>query len=214
MKKDYIKTIDGAERRYFDSEVRSEKRAEDDVNIIEGYAAKFNSAAVIGNWFIEKIMPGAFDDCLQDDIRCLFNHDPNFVLGRSVNGKGSLEVWVDDIGLKYRYTTPDRSYAKDLQNAIENGDVSQSSFAFKTGEQRWIENGDELEIREIVKFEKLFDVSPVTFPAYEDTEVAKRSFDSYKKENDVPGADETASGQTIGLSVRKARLQLLTQKGF
>lgn len=185
--KDYIKGIDGAERRYFSSEVRASKQPEGEtVNaIIEGYAAKFNSETVIGNhWqYREVILPGAFDDVLKDDIRALFNHDPNQILARSINGKGTLEVFVDETGLKYRYTTPDRTYAKDLQNAIENGDVSQSSFAFKILEQRWVEKEGVMELREIVKFEKIYDVSPVTYPAYADTEVAKRSLVTSHDEN-------------------------------
>lgn len=184
--KDYIKSIEGAERRYFASEVRATKAEATDTNsVIEGYAAKVNVETVIGNFwqFREKILPGAFDDVLNDDIRALFNHDPNQILARSVAGKGSLEVWIDATGLKYRYTTPDRSYAKDLQDAIDKGDVSQSSFAFKISEQRWVEKEGEMDLREIVKFEKLFDVSPVTYPAYADTEVAKRSLDASHEKN-------------------------------
>ena len=185
--KDYIKSIEGAERRYFASEVRATKKDDttDTNSVIEGYAAKFNSETVIGNYwqYREVILPGAFDDVLKDDIRALFNHDPNQILARSINGKGTLEVFVDDIGLKYRYTTPDRSYAKDLQDAIDAGDVSQSSFAFKIREQRWIEKEGDMELREIVAFEKLYDVSPVTYPAYADTEVAKRSLDAVHEKN-------------------------------
>ncbi len=194
--KDYIKGIDGAERRYFSSEVRASKQPEGEtVNaVIEGYAAKVNVETVIGNYwqFREKILPGAFDDILKDDIRALFNHDPNQILARSIDGKGSLEVWVDAVGLKYRYTTPDRTYAKDLQDAIEKGDVSQSSFAFKISEQRWVEKEGEIDLREIVKFEKIYDVSPVTYPAYADTEVAKRSLETSHNENPK---DENTTGE-------------------
>lgn len=187
MSKDYIKNIDGAERRFFTSEVRAEKRAEDntDVSVIEGYAAKFNIETEIGYYFKfrEKILPGAFDDVLKDDVRCLFNHDPNQILARCIDGKGTLSLSVDKVGLKYSYVTPDRSFAKDLADAIENGDVSQSSFSFEIEEQRWTSiDGEDMELREIVKFKKLYDVSPVTYPAYADTEVAKRSFDSFVNE--------------------------------
>lgn len=184
MSKDYIKNIDGAERRFFSSEVRAAIE-ENKPAVIEGYAAKFNSETEIGYLykFREKILPGAFDDVLNDDIRCLFNHDPNQVLARCVNGTGTLKLQVDEVGLKYSYTTPDRQFARDLADAIATGDVSQSSFAFEIAEQRWIERPDELELREIVKFSKLYDVSPVTYPAYADTEVAKRSFDAYKEQN-------------------------------
>jgi HK97 family phage prohead protease len=194
--KDYIKSIEGAERRYFASEVRATRNDDttDTNSVIEGYAAKFNSETVIGNYwqYREVILPGAFDDVLKDDIRALFNHDPNQILARSVNGKGTLEVFVDATGLKYRYTTPDRSYAKDLQNAIDAGDVSQSSFAFKIKEQRWIEKEGDMELREIVAFEKLYDVSPVTYPAYADTEVAKRSLDAANEKNPKEENNDTS----------------------
>lgn len=187
--KDYIKTLsDTAERRFFQSEVRAvapSEVADTTGSVIEGYAAKFNSVTEIGYYykFREKILPGAFDDVLNDDVRCLFNHNPNFILARSVAGKGTLTLTVDEIGLKYSYETPDRSYAKDLEDAIAKGDVSQSSFAFDIAEETWTEIDGEIATRDIVKFKKLYDVAPVTYPAYADTEVAKRSLDAYKEKN-------------------------------
>lgn len=186
--KDYIKNIDGAERRYFASEVRAVVVDGAAVRAVDGYAAKFNSPTTIGIYypFIEEIAAGAFDDCLNDDVRCLFNHDPNYILARSKEGKGTLKLEVDAIGLKYSYDSPQRSYANDLLDAIDQGDVSQSSFAFKIKEQKWTE-GDPLngilDKRTILKFEKIYDVSPVTYPAYVDTEVASRSLTAFKEEN-------------------------------
>lgn len=178
MSKDYIQNIDGAERRYIKSKVRVEKRAEDgeaEMAVIEGHAALFNSPTDL-YWMREEILPGAFDNVLNDDVRCLYNHDPNQVLARCINGKGTLELSVDDKGLKYRYTTPNRSYALDLADAIEKGDVTQSSFSFRAKKTIWTEGGDgEPDLRQIVEIDKLYDVAPVTFPAYTDTTVAKRS---------------------------------------
>lgn len=203
---DYIKVIDGAERRFFESEVRkvmpvsgeAEKNSKEQP-VIEGYAAKFNSVTTIGWYykFEEVIEPGAFDDVLNDDVRCLFNHNPNFVLARSKEGKGTLTLSVDEVGFKYTYVTPNRGYANDLADAIETGDVSQSSFAFEVGEEKWTVGDPEkgiLDKRTIIKFRKLYDVAPVTYPAYADTEVAKRSLDAFvKSENpnpDVPEGEE------------------------
>jgi len=186
---DYIKTLsESAERRFFTSEVRAV--VPDDANdntgsVIEGYAAKFNSETEIGYYykFREKILPGAFDDVLNDDVRCLFNHNPNFCLARSNNGQGTLTLSVDSIGLKYSYKTPNRQYAKDLEDAIATGDISQSSFAFDIAEETWTEIDGEIATRDIVKFKRLYDVAPVTYPAYADTEVAKRSLDAFKEKN-------------------------------
>ncbi len=163
--------------------------------VIEGTAAVFNSPTNIGGLFYEEILTGAFDEVLNDDVRCLLNHNPNYILGRSKSG--TLKLWVDENGLHYRYNTPDRTFAKDLSDAIDCGDVSQSSFSFIALEEVWVKgkNGD-LDTRQIKKVGKLFDVSPVTYPAYEDTTVAKRSFDLRKKTNDT----------TTNLSTQKAQL--------
>ncbi|QGK72840.1 HK97 family phage prohead protease [Flavobacterium sp. SLB02] len=215
---DYIKNIEGAERRFFSSEVRKVANTEADKEAgkdtlpeIEGYAAKFNSVTVIGRYwqFEEEILPGAFDDVLNDDVRCLFNHDPNYVLGRSKGGKGTLTLTADTVGLKYAYKTPNRGYAIDLADAIGEGDVSESSFAFAVSEEIWI-YGDEskgvLDKRQIVKFSKLYDVAPVTFPAYQDTEVAQRCATAYREKNNIP--DERSQGKNKGLSVLDAQITI------
>lgn len=184
------------ETRMFVAPITVEKREEGDENKpsdIEGTAAMFNKRTKIGKLFYEEILPGAFDDVLQDDVRCLLNHDPNQILGRTI--ANTLEIWQDNEGLKYRYATPNRSYAKDLEDAILTGDVSQSSFSFIAKETKWIEQVDDLDIRQIVKVGRLYDVSPVTYPAYQDTAVAKRSFDVRNQEK-----------QTSNKSVREAQL--------
>lgn len=204
MNKDYIESMPGAERRFATAGMTVEKRAagegEDEAFVVQGYAALFNSATDIG-WFREVILPGAFDDCLDQDVRCLFNHNPNYILARSGGESPTLEYGVDNKGLWYRYTTPDRTYARDLANAIESGDVSQSSFAFKPKEVVWREISDDKDLREIVKIETLFDVSPVTYPAYADTTVGKRSLDSYKQEKEAQLRTEDK-----GLSITEAQL--------
>jgi HK97 family phage prohead protease len=177
---DYIRSIDGAERRHISHKV--EIRAEDDETTIEGVAAVVNKRTNLG-WFEEEIMPGAFDNVLQDDVRALFNHDPNFPLARSVNGEGTLNLSVAENGdLRYSYKTPNRTFARDLEDAIKSGDVSQSSFAFSIEDETWIERSGKPDLRQITQLKRLYDVSPVTYPAYADTSVAKRSFDSIKPE--------------------------------
>ena len=182
-KKDYINNIEDAERRFVYAPVILEERQQGDVkeSVIEGYALKFNSETTIGNYFREEILPGAVDEVLMDDVRCLFNHDPNYVLARSKEGKGTLKLVPDAIGLKYSYVTPNRSYAKDLEDAIRTEDVSQSSFAFSIEEENWIERDGELPIRQIKKLKRLYDVSPVTYSAYADATVGKRSLEAMHK---------------------------------
>lgn len=215
---DYIDKIEGAERRYFVTPVTIETRAEDapedEPAVIEGYAAVFNKRADL-HWFEEEILPGAFDDVLKDDVRCLFNHNPNYILARSKDGKGTLTLSVDDKGLKYSYATPNRSYALDLQDAIESGDVTQSSFAFQASEVIWHEAKDEndKELRQIKKMSKIYDVSPVTYPAYHDAEVAKRSYENHKEQKQEDQKKESNKNKRAltrfeaQLSINKNRLK-------
>lgn len=200
MKTDYIKNIDNGERRFYVSPVTVEKRDDDSSEgaVIEGYAALYNSRTDLG-WFEEEILPGAFDDVLNDDVRALFNHNSSYVLARTLSG--TLTLTADEKGLKYRYSTPNRSYALDLADAIQSGDVSQSSFGFVAEETIWTERNDDKDLRQIKKVSRLYDVSPVTYPAYADTTVAKRSLEEREEENE--------GLKVVPLSVRQKRLELI-----
>lgn len=136
-----------------------------------GYAALFNTWSADLGGFRERIAPGAFRNSLGADVRALFNHDPNYVLGRTVNGTLSLKE--DDRGLLIDVTLPDVGYANDLHKLIGRGDVSQMSFGFKVLKDSWAKGSDGLAERTLVEAE-LFDVAPVTYPAYENTEVSAR----------------------------------------
>ncbi len=149
----------------------AELRVAADGKKIEGYAAVFGSRTSLA-FFDEQIAPGAFAKTIQEhDIRALYNHDPNFVLGR--NKAGTLELSEDSKGLQYRVTPPDAQWARDLMETMRRGDVSQSSFGFRTIKDAWDESGDPV-VRTLQEV-RLFDVSPVTFPAYEDTEAGVRA---------------------------------------
>ena len=178
-----IKTTD-MEKRVFNTEFRE---LED--NSVEGQAALFNSLSEDLGGFYEQIAPGAFDGVLQDDIRALMNHDPNLILGRTKSG--TLNVDVDDKAFNYRYSDPDTTYSNDLRKSMKRGDITQSSFAFSIadGGDKWEKVGDRL-IRTITKFARIFDVSPVTYPAYPDTTVATRSMDMRKADLEATALDE------------------------
>jgi HK97 family phage prohead protease len=174
--KDYITEIPNAERRYFVTDAKTEKRSigegeeMQEEYYITGYAAKFNSETDLG-YLREIIMPGAFDECLQDDVRALKNHDENMLLGRTKSK--TAEIGVDGIGLWYRVRLDNRNTDHmNLYYSVERGDISESSFAFVIKEQSF-EKGDGTKnnLRKIVKVEKLYDVSPVTYPAYQNTSI-------------------------------------------
>lgn len=154
---------------------------DDGVNCIEGHAAVFDSwSETLGGIFPfkEKVKRGAFQESLdKDDIRALFNHDPNYVLGR--NKAGTLQLKEDEHGLLVKIMPPDTAWAKDLRTSIERGDINQMSFGFTVEEDEW-RYEDGYDVRELKKV-KLFDVSPVTFPAYTATDVGVRGMESYNE---------------------------------
>lgn len=134
-----------------------------------GLAIVYDSRSENLGGFVEIIKPGAARDVLarDPDVRALFNHDANLVLGRTRSGTLALEDGSD--GLDYLFDAPRTSYADDLRVLMDRGDVTQSSFAFRVAPDavEWDEDPDTgLLIRIIHRFSGLYDVSPVTYPAY------------------------------------------------
>lgn len=170
-----------SEKRYFQIEFREDEQSG---RKVAGYAAIFNSRSE-DMGFIEIIEPGAFRDAIQNsDVRALFNHDPNQVLARTASG--TLKIEEDEKGLRYEFDLPDTTYARDLAEMMRRGDVNQSSFAFTVSDQEWIaeesSDGKKKYTRKIKKVKRLYDVSPVTYPAYPDTEVALQSIPGFPEE--------------------------------
>jgi HK97 family phage prohead protease len=151
------------------------RKTGDQPSTLVGHAAVFNVEANIGGFFRERIAPGAFTTAIaEDDVRALFNHDPNYVLGRTT--AGTLDLTEDKTGLRYEVAPPDTQWARDLMVTVGRGDVNQSSFGFTVVREEWSkpENRAELPLRTILEA-RLFDVSPVTYPAYEETTAEARS---------------------------------------
>jgi len=139
-----------------------------------GYAAMFNKRTTIYPGFDEVIAPGAFGKSLaaKDDVRALFNHNPDHVLGRLAADTLTLEE--DTQGLKYDITLPDTQFANDLHVLISRGDITGSSFAFRSLVDEWDKTDPKTSLRTL-KEVQLFDVSPVTYPAYKQTKVSARA---------------------------------------
>lgn len=156
---------------------RANGEGEDPAPVIAGHAALFDTLSEDLGGFREKIAPGAFSKALGGDVRALFNHDPNFVLGRT--RAKTLRLAEDSRGLTFEIDPPDTSAAQGILESIRRGDVSQMSFAFRTVSDVWEDNADGESIRTLVEVE-LFDVSPVTFPAYRETDVAVRSLEAWR----------------------------------
>ncbi len=196
------------ERRYMPVTELRAIEGENGLRKITGYAAVFNKLSDDLGYFREKIQPGAFRNTLKaDDVRALWNHDSNYILGR--NRSGTLSLSEDDHGLKIEIDPPDAQWARDLMTSIERGDVDQMSFGFRTITDSWqLVDGED--IRTLIEV-KLFDVSPVTFPAYPDTEVGLRSLEEHKKAAG-PSTDEgRTEDPSITLGLLQEEDQLLKQ---
>ena len=162
-----------------------EKRAatieatQEESRMVTGYAAVFDSDSEDLGGFIEQIERGAFKEAIErSDVRALFNHDDNFILARTASG--TLKLYEDERGLKYEFEAPKTTAGNDLLEMIKRGDISQSSFGFTVEEDDW-SNRDGMAFRKIKKVKRLYDVSPVTFPAYPEASVAVRKLEQLKQ---------------------------------
>ncbi len=153
-----------------------EFRSESGRLMARGYAYVFNSLSQNLGGFVEQVAPGAGKKSLQEqDVRALFNHDPNLLLGRM--GAGTLRMEEDNTGGAYEIDLPDTSTGRDVAALLERGDVVGSSFGFRVvgpDGQEWGETPDGFPLRTLREF-SIRDVGPVTFPAYLGTEAGLRS---------------------------------------
>lgn len=168
------------ERRYFKIESKLKTDGEEEKPVFTGKAILFNRETKLCEGIYEKISEKAFEEAIdRDDIRCLFNHDPNFVLGRNKSGTLSLEKRED--GLYFNVIPPNNQWCEDLKESVKRGDINQCSFAFtvKKDDFKMDEEGG---VHRTIMDGKLYDVSIVTYPAYEETLVDVRSkVDEFKR---------------------------------
>ncbi len=191
--------------------ITAELRADEDGGRLVGYPAVFGQLSEQLGYFREKIRPGAFAKTIQEaDVRALWNHDANYVLGRTSNG--TLKLTEDEHGLRAEIEPPDTTWANDLRASIKRGDIDKLSFGFEAVRDEWNDDRTERELVEV----RLYDVSPVTFPAYPQTEVSLRNLLNYP---DAPpegghpsgeeGADDDRPDPQARLAHRRRKLELL-----
>ncbi len=169
----------GSEIRTLQAEVRASPGTGGEMRF-EGYAARFNSPSEDLGGFIEDIAPGAFAEAVSGDVRALFNHDPNHVLGRT--SAGTLTLREDGDGLRFEISAPDTGWARDLYTSVQRGDINQCSFAFDVIEDEWRHMSGAPDRRTLKKV-RLYDVSIVTYPAYQATSVSARHYAPSPNEN-------------------------------
>lgn len=216
------RSIDGVQRRTFTT--RMEVRAAGDSWQIVGLGIVYNSLSENLGGFREEIASGAATEVLatNPDVRGLFNHNPDLVLGRTLAGTMALEEVAG--GVQYTLDPPATSYAEDLRISLERGDVTQSSFAFRVarGGDQWFDDEETGGlIRRVLNLSGLYDMSPVTYAAYEATTSgvrsnpapsAERSDDEHavQRVNDGGTQDRQADVAPAGLpnvGMRQARLR-------
>ncbi|EIL9239384.1 HK97 family phage prohead protease [Listeria monocytogenes] len=159
------------EHRTFNiSNIKTRGDTETDIITLTGYASVFNSPTMIGDWVEETIAEGTFSRTLSEnsDVRCLFNHDWAHVLGRTKSS--TLRLEEDEHGLKFEVSLPNTTVARDLVESLGRGDINQCSFGFIPVQEKWDYETEPMK-RTITDVD-LMEVSIVSLPAYDDTEVS------------------------------------------
>lgn len=163
---------------------RSSDLSQSKDRVVEGYAVVFNSLSEDLGGFREIIRPSAITQELinNSDIIANMDHRNDYMMARLRKGKGNIDLTLDEHGLKFRYTIPDTVKGDELWSHVERGEIDQCSFAFgidysDPAAEKYHVDKDGVTIREILKISKLYDISCVINPAYEDTEVYTRDLD-------------------------------------
>lgn len=163
------------DRRYFKGlEIRKAKEGSSSIGTLVGYAAVFDQRSQDLGGFVEVIKPGAFKQSLErgDDVRALWQHNADDVLGRRSND--TLRIKEDSKGLLVEIDLPDTQVGRDVKALVERGDVDGQSFGFRTMKDNWNREKDGRYVRELLQVD-IFDIGPVTYPAYLGTSVEARS---------------------------------------
>jgi hypothetical protein len=171
---------------------------------IRGYAAKYNSDSGDLGGFVESIEPGAFDAVVRSnpDVVALFNHNPDHILGRTPS---TLTLRSDKVGLLMDLELPDTELGRSIFQSVERGDLKGQSFAFSDFEATWNEDYSR---RSISRINQLYDVGPVTYPAYDDTSVSARDREraieeSRKAAPSVPATPAQVAKTNKGIHIMK-----------
>lgn len=174
---------------------------------IQGYAIKWNELSnPIGGLFVEKFERGAFAESLKtNNQKAFWSHNSNYVLGSTRSN--TLRLIEDDVGLRFEVDLPDSTWGNDAYTSIKRGDVDNVSFGFSLinkDSESWEDRSDGVLIR-TVKTANLYEISPVAFPAYPQTEVSARSLEAYNeyKKSANPVDD------TVKIYLRELRKKLL-----
>ena len=204
------------ERRSYEFEVRAEESEQG--NIITGRPIVYNSKTDIGGWFGEVIERGALDKADLKDVRFLVNHDISKIpLARSRrnNGNSTMQLTLDDfgMGIRVQLDTENNSEARNLYSAVERGDISGMSFMFSVNDEEWTEMESDYPTRHIKEIGSVVEVSAVTFPAYESTEIyarSKEALDNARSSLEKARQQSEPPVDTDELTLLKEKTKILT----
>lgn len=200
------------EIRAFNFEIRAE---EDDKRgrFIEGRAIVFDELTDLG-WYSEKIDRNALKDTDLKDVRLLVNHNTDMIplaRSRNNNANSTLQLSVDELGLMTRANldTENNADARSLYSATDRGDISGMSFMFTVDADRWDDIDTDHPTRTILNIRKIFEVSAVTFPAYEQTSLEARGLSDALES--ARTSLESAKAQARAVEAQRQRIRILTE---
>lgn len=201
------------ERRSYNFDVSAEKR--DDTDVITGRPIVYNSRTNIG-YYDEIIESGALDAADLTDVRFLVNHDVSKIpLARSRRNNGSSTMHLvpdqDGMSIEVKLDTENNAEAKALKSAVQRGDITGMSFMFSVDDEEWEDLESDHPTRHIRKIGSVVEVSAVTFPAYDATEINARCREAL---DNARSALESARAQRAGslesdIELLKAKTRIL-----
>ena len=202
------------ERRYYTFEPKAEKR-ENGTAQVSGRPIVYNSPTDIGGLFREIIMPGALDGADLRDVPLLVTHNSDMIpvaRSRRNNGNSTMQLNVDGEGMTFEASLDvmRNTTAAELYSAIERGDISGMSFAFRISDQRWEGLDTDYPTRYVNRFSVIREISACTFPAYDATEINARSKDAL----DSARAELESSRQQSVKGVETSEIELLKAKAM
>ncbi len=203
------------ERRSYSFEIRAEE--DDKGKIITGRPIVYDSRTDLG-WFDEVIERGALDGANLTDVRFLVNHDKSRIpLARSRrnNGNSTMQMSVDMYGLNLDYVlldTENNSEARALYSAVQRGDITGMSFMFSIDDEEWENLESDHPTRHIRKIGTVVEVSAVTFPAYESTEIYARSKEALDNARSAMDIARRQSAESVDTDISKLELEKLKTK--
>lgn len=201
------------EIRAFNFEVRAQND-EEHGNFLEGTPIVYDSWTDLG-WYDEMVDRGALAKTDLRDVRFLINHNTDMIpLARSRNNNenSTMQLSVDDeVGMKIRVNldTENNADARALYSAVERGDISGMSFMFTVDEDRWEDVDSEHPKRHILSFRKVFEVSAVTFPAYEATSIQARGLADALES--AKASLESVKADMKKMELRKQKIRILSE---